>query len=72
MGLDIVTVYYDSEFNVFEDENGDIIYDMFSIIRPARLERLKNMGGGTEYVYNKKRCIVYELIFEIYEEEDYE
>lgn len=72
MGMDIATLYYDYEFNVFEDEDGEIVYDIFRIIRPARLEYLKNIGGTTEYVYNRRANTVYELIFEYNEEEDYE
>ena len=67
--MEIVTWYYDPEFNVFEDDDGELIHDMFRVIRPSRLEYLKRMGGGTEYVYNKKVNTVYELIFEFNEEE---
>jgi len=70
--MDLVTWYYDSNFNVFEDEDGEIIHDVFSVIRPARLQYLKKIGGGTEYVFNKKRNVVYELIFEFNEEEENE
>lgn len=71
--MDIATLYYYYELNVFIDEDGEIVYDIFRIIRPARLEYLKNLGGGTtEYVYNRRDNTVYELIFEYNEEEDYE
>lgn len=57
---EIFTIYYDPEFNLFEDENGEIVYDIFNYLSPNELMLLKEKRG-TIYK-NGPIGVMYEIV----------
>jgi hypothetical protein len=67
--MDVVSWYYDPDENLFRDEDGWIIYDIYRVIPPWRFKHLKNVRG-VEYLRKETEGIMYELVFPLKEDYD--
>ena len=64
---EVTSIYYESDMNIFIDQEGEYDVEVFKLIPPHRLRFLKEVGG-TEYVdYNGG---IYEFEFPIGEEDE--
>lgn len=60
--FEVVSWYYEPEENLFRDQDGFIVYDIFRVISPGRLLQLKRVRG-VEYIEKRQEGIMYELVF---------
>jgi len=65
---EIFSLYYDEEENYMVDQEGEIVYDIFRIISPGRLEYMKQKRG-VEYIRGVKPGVIYELDFPLFDDE---
>ena len=65
--LEIWSIYYDPELNLFEDQDGQLVYDIFHYLSPGELLLLKKKRG---VLYKPGPLdIMYEIVAPLCEEE---
>lgn len=70
----IITFYYRRESNVFENEAGEVVFNIFKYISPSKLQHFKDRSADGGVWYSQPRTdskIVYEFIFPFFEEDEY-
>jgi hypothetical protein len=68
---EVETLYYNSMMNYMVDEDGHPRPDILDILPVFEFEHFKEVRG-TYYVKGKNPSIMYELVFPLYGEEDFE
>ncbi len=63
--MEIFSIFYHPEFNVFQDQDGDIVFDIFSIISPNRLLLMKKNGGTFYTTHPICKDVICEIVFPI-------
>ena len=66
--LDIVTLYYDPDQNLFEDEFGFVMYNIFAFISPTELMMFKDAGEDMRFHGLNRRTV--ELIYRLDSDEE--
>lgn len=72
ISLTVITFYYRTDGNYFEDEEGEVIYNIFEYVTPSRLSLIKR-HPGYHYVTPPIEDTIYEFYMpfkEDYAEED--
>ena len=65
--MNVISWYYYPDENLFRDEDGWIIYDIFRVISPGRLLFLKQVRG-VEYI--RVAGAMLELVFPLLEDDE--
>lgn len=64
---EVYSIYYDTEYNLFEDLEGNMIYDIFKYLSPGELQILKDKRG-TLYK-DGPPGVKYEIVVPLFEED---